>query len=189
MPFTYLCPSCMQRQPTPGKCRACARQSYRQDKTARLRSTKAWQVARAQAKRRDGHRCTVCGGTKNLEVHHIVPLEEIGAAFDLSNLATLCTGCHPRGRFLDRQHVHVPLSFREKNLGRLPRDSADLTKKALPRGDIPARASPRDGTNGAGDLRLANSFDDESAVIGSGQPHGWAPPGCNGGGARVPSRL
>jgi len=41
--------------------------------------------------------CAVCGGTKSLQVHHIVPFEFGGDELDPDNLITLCCGtfnCH-----------------------------------------------------------------------------------------------
>ena len=37
--------------------------------------------------------CSRCGSTKNLEAHHIVALKS-GGSNELSNLITLCHGCH-----------------------------------------------------------------------------------------------
>jgi 5-methylcytosine-specific restriction endonuclease McrA len=60
---------------------------------------------REQAKKRDGYACTDCGvlevkagSRSNLEVHHVEAIEDGGAVFDLRNLKTVCTTCHPRGR-------------------------------------------------------------------------------------------
>jgi 5-methylcytosine-specific restriction endonuclease McrA len=44
---------------------------------------------------RDGYRCTVCGATEQLEVHHVVP-RRAGGADALSNLVTLCVACHEK---------------------------------------------------------------------------------------------
>ena len=43
--------------------------------------------------KRDEYRCTVCGATRSLEVHHIVPRAD-GGSNDPSNLVTLCADCH-----------------------------------------------------------------------------------------------
>jgi 5-methylcytosine-specific restriction endonuclease McrA len=42
--------------------------------------------------RRDGYRCTSCGSTEDLEVHHVDP----DGGDRLSNLVTHCRRCHPR---------------------------------------------------------------------------------------------
>jgi 5-methylcytosine-specific restriction endonuclease McrA len=81
-----------------GRCGDCGRAYHRelsrQKRTRRARNSARWQKARALAKQRDGSRCVSCGATENLQVHHIVRLEDGGAEFDLANLRTLCVGCH-----------------------------------------------------------------------------------------------
>jgi len=42
---------------------------------------------------RDGHRCYICGRTKNLHLHHIIPRSQ-GGPHTEDNLITLCSGCH-----------------------------------------------------------------------------------------------
>ena len=54
-----------------------------------------WQEVRTAALARDGNRCTECGSTQSLLVHHIVPWED-SHDNSLSNLKTLCIGCHIR---------------------------------------------------------------------------------------------
>jgi len=44
---------------------------------------------------RDGGRCRVCGGARNLEVDHIVPVSKGGASEEI-NLQTLCRRCNRR---------------------------------------------------------------------------------------------
>lgn len=72
-----------------------------------FRSGHAWQKKRAQVKERDGYFCRVCLTrsaedrgryvTKELEVHHIVPLrEDWERRLDDANLITLCRDCHER---------------------------------------------------------------------------------------------
>ncbi len=53
-----------------------------------------WGRVRRQALERDGWRCRRCGRPGRLEVDHIRPLRQGGAAYDLGNLQTLCRGCH-----------------------------------------------------------------------------------------------
>ena len=59
-----------------------------------LHRTPEWRAARRLALDRDGWRCTACGRAGRLEVDHRVPVVDGGAPFDLSNLQTLCRGCH-----------------------------------------------------------------------------------------------
>jgi len=68
--------------------------------TTLLYHTEAWELARAAALDRDGHRCTVArflGGpcSSILDVHHLMPVAEGGAEFDLDNLITVCHRHHP----------------------------------------------------------------------------------------------
>jgi hypothetical protein len=53
----------------------------------------AWQKLRARALQRDGNRCRRCGNGSKLQAHHIIKPEH-GGRDVLSNLATLCDGCH-----------------------------------------------------------------------------------------------
>lgn len=56
-----------------------------------------WAAVRLQAKRRDGFRCVQCGAHGRLEVDHIKPVRtHPELSFDLTNLQTLCPGCHSR---------------------------------------------------------------------------------------------
>jgi 5-methylcytosine-specific restriction enzyme A len=96
-----LCLGCHRHYRSPGirnRCpdcgRALDRELSRQKRARRARNSAQWQKARAAAKQRDGDRCVHCGATEGLQVHHVVRLEDGGAAFELNNLVTLCVGCH-----------------------------------------------------------------------------------------------
>lgn len=54
-----------------------------------------WSEIRKAALARDGHRCQIpgCISEANLTIHHIVPKSD-GGSNDISNLVTLCEGCH-----------------------------------------------------------------------------------------------
>lgn len=54
-----------------------------------------WDIIRIQVLMRDDYRCGNCGSTKNLHVHHIVPLSR-GGTNQLSNLRTICEECHKK---------------------------------------------------------------------------------------------
>lgn len=81
-----------------------------------------WSEQKRAARKRDGHKCQVCGATKGqrvtktgkkvralLDVHHIRPFREFGyiigendnylQANDLTNLITLCPLCHKKAEF------------------------------------------------------------------------------------------
>lgn len=50
---------------------------------------------RASVFRRDGYKCAVCGNTKFLHAHHIIPwAKDPDRRFELSNGITLCKYCH-----------------------------------------------------------------------------------------------
>lgn len=67
--------------------------------TVSVYSTLRWRRVRAQALARDGNRCTLglLGGpcSSTLHVHHLTPVEDGGAAYDLDNLVTACDRHHP----------------------------------------------------------------------------------------------
>lgn len=58
-----------------------------------------------EVKERDGHTCTQCGETRNLEIDHIVRYVD-GGSNKPENLRTLCSGCHRKrgGRREDPFH-------------------------------------------------------------------------------------
>ena len=57
-------------------------------------SARAWDRVRRAALARDGYRCRSCGHPGDLEVHHIRPLADGGAALSLANVETLYAACH-----------------------------------------------------------------------------------------------
>jgi len=52
-----------------------------------------WSEIRNYILNRDNYTCSNCNGTKELHVHHIVPLTR-GGTNNETNLATLCEKCH-----------------------------------------------------------------------------------------------
>lgn len=73
---------------------------------------KGWSRVRERALERDGHRCVVCGKTRedlgrNPDVHHIVPVRTFVEtpvtterdAHHLGNVVSLCIGCHRKADF------------------------------------------------------------------------------------------
>lgn len=80
-----------------------------------------WAHARDAALHRDGERCTVSrlfGGEchASLHVHHVVPLADGGAPYDLDNLLTACKRHHPMleamRRYVLRQRQVPPCRHR-----------------------------------------------------------------------------
>jgi len=56
----------------------------------------AWQKLRAEVLARDQNRCTACGESvaeDRAHIHHVMP-RALGGLDELSNLTTLCSGCH-----------------------------------------------------------------------------------------------
>ena len=60
-----------------------------------------YQAHRNAALRRDEYKCVVCGGTKSLQVDHIVAVAD-GGSDEVDNLQTLCRECH------DSKHHTLP---------------------------------------------------------------------------------
>ena len=56
---------------------------------------KDWPKIRKRITLRDGGRCRICGSTKNLHIHHIIPWKISHSNEDL-NLVTVCRKCHPK---------------------------------------------------------------------------------------------
>lgn len=64
------------------------------------RSSGRWEKVKDQCIRRDGGVCLLCGTKQFLEVHHICNAKHHKSLrFILSNLATLCKGCHRTKRY------------------------------------------------------------------------------------------
>lgn len=65
--------------------------------TERVRG-RSWMSLRREVLMRDGYACQCCGKVRlDNECDHIQPLEQGGAAMDISNMQTLCggsDGCH-----------------------------------------------------------------------------------------------
>ena len=55
----------------------------------------SWEATRQQVLQRDGFRCTSCGEllAADADIHHLLP-RSMGGTDELSNLVTLCDGCH-----------------------------------------------------------------------------------------------
>lgn len=83
-----------------------------------------WNAQRKKARKRDGFKCTCCGATDALVVHHIVSFyyfAEYREANDLNNLTTLCRSCHGQ--------AHAEMNFRQ----RLPQPTGTAVFEAAPR--------------------------------------------------------
>lgn len=57
--------------------------------------TPEWRRTRRAVYRRDSWTCRECGAKdRRLHAHHVTPLSEGGAKFDMDNLTTVCEECH-----------------------------------------------------------------------------------------------
>ena len=64
-------------------------------KIRRIDYKASWPETAKAVKARDGNKCRGCSGTKELEVHHIIPLSK-GGTNAKTNLITLCERCHTK---------------------------------------------------------------------------------------------
>lgn len=63
-----------------------------------MEAARSWQTIRNLVLDRDGFRCVECGDvlqSSDADVHHLLP-RSMGGTDELSNLVTLCDGCHAR---------------------------------------------------------------------------------------------
>lgn len=70
-------------------------------KIRRMNYTEDWNTICREVKQRDEYKCKICGGTEELEVHHIIPLSR-GGTNKKTNLITLCIK-HHKAR---HKHLH-----------------------------------------------------------------------------------
>jgi len=49
-----------------------------------------------KVKERDGFKCVVCGGTKLVSAHHLIPWEVLEFRFNVNNGISLCSKHHTR---------------------------------------------------------------------------------------------
>lgn len=54
-----------------------------------------WSQRKVYIKARDDYKCTICGSSLNLQVHHINPIKN-GGSHSKDNLTTLCLECHSK---------------------------------------------------------------------------------------------
>ena len=76
------------------------------------RKRRVGKTARERIMARDGHSCFYCGGTKDLQVDHIVAVA-IGGMDDDSNLVTACAKCNRDKR------TSSPVVWKERMLKRM----------------------------------------------------------------------
>jgi 5-methylcytosine-specific restriction protein A len=104
------CAACARKAPTPPRStrpRPRARTPYARQ-ADKVYGTTAWSKVRTLALQRDGYRCQHCGANQALIVHHDVEVTQGIDPYDLTNLETLCRGCH--GRLHARRRAHAKTS-------------------------------------------------------------------------------
>ncbi|MEW6102648.1 MAG: HNH endonuclease [bacterium] len=57
-----------------------------------------WKERQSKCLERDGYKCRICGKTKKLHIHHIMPIS-YGGIHSLQNLITLCYTCHKKQEY------------------------------------------------------------------------------------------
>lgn len=73
----------------------CSNRAYSKEHPNRYGTT--WSTIRLKALKRDSYRCTICGSSEELQVHHkkkLLSFDTIEEANQLDNLQTLCKTCH-----------------------------------------------------------------------------------------------
>ena len=53
----------------------------------------SWPIVRRKVLARCDHKCTICGSDEEIEIHHIVPVQD-GGMMDMGNLTAVCFKCH-----------------------------------------------------------------------------------------------
>jgi len=90
---------CVKHQAEFEEKQLARRQQYDKDRGRESASKRgydrAWRIVKMKHLRRHPL-CNRCGSHKELEVHHIIPIEEGGARLDMKNLETLCKPCHDK---------------------------------------------------------------------------------------------
>jgi hypothetical protein len=93
-PFCYRCRAMTEKRARYGdttvKPVSPERMSLARYRSVRNEFDRKWRLLILD---RDRDKCRVCGETRRLDVHHIVPIQE-GGLNEYSNLITLCGRCH-----------------------------------------------------------------------------------------------
>lgn len=79
-------------------------------------------------KERDHHSCVICGHTRSLQLHHLIPkgrydpnLYNLKNVHDPRNLATVCKGCH-RKIHDDPEWMEKMLEYQKIRFGNVRRE-------------------------------------------------------------------
>jgi 5-methylcytosine-specific restriction endonuclease McrA len=69
---------------------------------SKRRNPPDWKERKNKCKQRDQSRCALCGKTRILAAHHVIPKYERGS-HSLQNLITLCDRCHYEQKYYDHE--------------------------------------------------------------------------------------
>lgn len=104
-----------------------------------------WEQIRKQVLERDGWKCTACGRTDHLHVHHIVP-RSAGGSDELDNLTTLCVRCHSNQHPMNAQLRAIA----EKQVGKV-QQKVHITQRVF-KPSVTVKELLRDGVHRGGGL-------------------------------------
>jgi 5-methylcytosine-specific restriction endonuclease McrA len=112
---TKYCPDCGKLILNVSKfCNSCSQlkdrnHSWKEDKLGRkLYSTREYKNWEKSVKIRDGKKCMLCGDTKRLAAHHILPKRDYpDRIFDINNGITLCHKHHSEIQFKEDKYINV----------------------------------------------------------------------------------
>jgi HNH endonuclease len=63
-----------------------------------------WFERQYRCRKRDGHKCRLCGSSNNLHIHHVKPIS-FGGTHTLQNLITLCRQCHMSQTYYEHKRL------------------------------------------------------------------------------------
>lgn len=72
---------------------------------------KDWSATTKSVKQRDAGKCVECGSTKDVQLHHIIPLTKGGTNHGF-NLISLCETCHCKRHAHMKNKVRKPTKLR-----------------------------------------------------------------------------
>lgn len=122
MAVKRYCPICCGYHAIGQKC--YKGQIKKDTEASRFRNSRKWQNKTTQIKERDNYMCVYCRqhgryNTRQLEVHHIVPLcENIDLGLEDENLVTLCNEHHrmaERGEIPRQELQQIVMGYYEEH--------------------------------------------------------------------------
>jgi 5-methylcytosine-specific restriction endonuclease McrA len=84
----------------------------RKERIEKRKALKKWSLI---VRARDKNKCQICGSTKNLNAHHIIPKENHDLMFEPMNGICLCVKCHKFGLASAHKNGFYFISWLAKN--------------------------------------------------------------------------